>query len=112
MGCGYPYRFYEAKYADDLSKQRRRDARAGIDCDQETFERALEVISEDLENGQSPAHIIEKSDEVPFSASTFYRLVDTGKAGKIIKLRLRRAVRYRPRKKNENRTPGTEPCNL
>lgn len=112
IGCNHPYRFYVAKYADDLSRQRRSDARAGVDCDQKTFERALEVISEGLEKGQSPAHIIENSDEVPFSTSTFYRLVDTGKAGKIIKIRLRRAVRYRPRKKNEDRRNGCIPREL
>ena len=111
-GCEYPYRFYEAKNAHDQAGRRRSESRAGIDCDQETFERAIEAISDGLENGQSPAHVIENSDEVPFSTSTFYRLVDTGKAGKIIKIRLRRAVRFKPRKKNASRKDGCIPREL
>lgn len=111
-GCGHPYRFYEAKYADDLAGKRRRDARTGIDCEQEVFERAIEVISKGLDSGQSPAHIIKNSDEVPFSTSTFYRLVDTGRSGKIIKIRLRRAVRFKPRKKNVGRRDGCIPREL
>lgn len=102
FGCRYPYRFYEAKYADDLARWRKSDSRAGIDCSQEDFERAIRIIAEGLKKGQSPAHIIATNDGIPFSASTFYRLVDGGKAENIIKLNLPRAVRYRPRKKSSN----------
>lgn len=49
---------------------------------------------------------------MPFSTSTFYRLVDKGRAGKIIKIRLRRAVRFKPRKKNANRRDGCIPREL
>ena len=62
-------------------------------------------MEERLKKGQSPAHIIETSDKIPFSTSTFYRLVGKGNAGKLIKLDLPRAVRYRPRaKKGDSRS--------
>ena len=96
-GCRYPYRFYEARYAHDLAGHRRRESRAGIDCEPEAFEAAIDFIGAGLKNGQSPSHIIKTSDQVPFSVSTFYRLLGKGRARDLTKLDLPRAVRYKPR---------------
>lgn len=98
-GCDHPYRFYEAKYADDLAKSRRREARRGLDITEEGLIRSLEAIREGLERGQSPAHIIRTDDRVQISKSTFYRLLDGAKAGDLCKMHLPKAVRYRPRSK-------------
>lgn len=111
-GCEYPYRFYEAKSAHDQACRRRSDSRAGIDCDRETFENAIAIIEKRLKKGQSPAHIIETSDEIPFSTSTFYRLVEVGRTNGVIKLHLPRAVRYKPRKKQGSRGSGCIPREL
>lgn len=45
-GCRHPYRFYQAKWAQDLADARRSDARRGIDCDPAEFEAAIALISE------------------------------------------------------------------
>lgn len=111
-GCGYPYRFYEAKNAHDQACKRRSESRAGIDCEPEAFERAIAAIGEGLKKGQSPAHVIATSDDVPFSTSTFYRLVGKGNAKKLTKLHLPRAVRYKPRKKQDPRSSGRIPREL
>lgn len=111
-GCEYPYRFYEAKNAHDQACKRRSESRAGIDCEPEAFERAIEVIGKRLEKGQSPAFIIATSDEVPFSTSTFYRLVGKGNAKRLTKLHLPRAVRYKRRKKHSSRGAGSIPREL
>ena len=101
MGCRYPYRFYEARFAEDLARFRRSDARRGIDCGQEEFEKAIDTIRAGLKKGQSPAHIIATSEEVPFSKSTFYRILADNKAGDLAKIDLPRAVRYKARKKKQ-----------
>ncbi|NGM16783.1 helix-turn-helix domain-containing protein [Eggerthellaceae bacterium zg-893] len=99
-GCGRPYRFYEAACAQDLADARRRDARAGIDCDPEAFERAIEVIKDGLAKGQSPAHIIAANpDEVPFGARSLHDCLGGAKLGALSKMDLPRAVRYKPRSK-------------
>ncbi len=85
-GCGHPYRFYEAACAQDLADARRRDARAGIDCDPEAFERAIEVIEAN-------------PDEVLFGARSLYNYLEGAKLGALTKLDLPRAVRYKLRRK-------------
>lgn len=107
--CRHPYRFYEAKFADDMAKFRRSDSRKGIDCDPDAFKAAIEEIGRGLGKGQSPAHIIATSDKVPFSVSTFYRLVSHGDARDIIKMDPPRAVRYRPRSKSKGPGDGCIP---
>lgn len=100
-GCRHLYRFYEAKFAQDLAEARRRDARKGIDCDPEAFEEAIEVIKAGLAKGQSPAHIIEANpDKVPFGMRSLYNYLAGAKADTLTKLDLPRAVRYKPRNRS------------
>ncbi len=99
-GCRHPYRFYEAKWAQDLAETRRRDARAGIDCDPEAFENAMRIIERGLALGQSPAHIFEANKgEIPFGPRSLYNYLGGAKMGLLTKLNLPKAVRYRSRKK-------------
>lgn len=97
-GCRHPYRFYEAKWAQDLAERRRREAREGIDCDPEAFERAIAVIERGLTLGQSPAHIIAANpDAVPFGVRSLYNYLAGAKLGALTKIDLPKAVRYKPR---------------
>ena len=97
-GCRHPYRFYEAKWAQDLADARRSDARRGIDCDPEEFEAAIAIISDGLAKGQSPAHIFAANGgSLPFGVRSLYNYLGGAKAGDLTKLDLPRAVRYRPR---------------
>ena len=57
-GCGHPYRFYEAAFAQDAADSRRSEARRGIDCTPEALEPAVSAIRAGLARGQSPAHVI------------------------------------------------------
>ena len=34
-GCRHPYRFYEAKAAQEIAMRRKKESRVGIDCTQE-----------------------------------------------------------------------------
>ena len=56
-GCRHPYRYYQAKWAQDAADARRSESRQGIDCDPEAFESAITLISDGLAKGQSPQHI-------------------------------------------------------
>lgn len=103
FGCPHPYRFYEAKYAQDLADARRSDARSGIDCDPEAFERAIEVIKAGLARGQSPQHIIAANpDDIPFGVRSLYNYLAGAKMGTLSKLDLPKAVRYRPRSRSSD----------
>ena len=102
-GCRHLYRFYEAKFAQDLSETRRSDARSGIDCDPEAFERAIDVIKDGLSKGQSPQHIIAANPgEIPFGARSLYNYLAGAKMGTLAKLDLPKAVRYRPRTRSSD----------
>ena len=104
-GCRHPYRFYQAKWAQDLADARRSDARRGIDCDPAKFEAAIALISEGLAKGQSPAHIIAANPgAIPFGVRSLYNYLGGAKAGDLTKLDLPRAVRYKPRSKSK--APG------
>ena len=112
-GCRHPYRFYEAKWAQDLADARRSDARSGIDCDPREFEAAIAVISDGLAKGQSPAHIFAASgDAIPFGMRSLYNYLGGAKAGDLTKLDLPRAVRYRPRAKSKAGATSTIPREL
>lgn len=101
-GCRHPYRFYQAKWAQDLADARRSDARRGIDCDPAEFEAAIALISEGLARGQSPAHIIAANPgAIPFGVRSLYNYLGGAKAGDLTKLDLPRAVRYKPRSKSK-----------
>ncbi|GKG83392.1 hypothetical protein CE91St35_15360 [Eggerthella lenta] len=74
-GCSHLYRFYEAKYAQDLADARRSEARSGVGCDPEAFEHAIDVIKDGLSKGQSPQHIIAANpDDIPFGVRSLYNL--------------------------------------
>ena len=104
-GCRHPYRFYQAKWAQDLADARRSDARRGIDCDPAEFEAAIALISEGLARGQSPAHIIAANPgAIPVGVRSLYNYLGGAKAGDLTKLDLPRAVRYKPRSKSK--APG------
>lgn len=98
-GCGHPYRFYEAAFAQDAADSRRSEARRGIDCTPEALESAVSAIRAGLARGQSPAHVIATDPSITFSKSSFYRYVDGGTAG-LMRIELPKAVRYRPRKRS------------
>lgn len=104
-GCRHPYRFYQAKWAQDLADARRSDARRGIDCDPAEFEAAMALISDGLAKGQSPAHIIAANrGAIPFGVRSLYNYLGGAKAGDLTKLDLPRAVRYKPR--SRPKAPG------
>ena len=101
-GCRHPYRFYQAKWAQDLADARRSESRRGIDCDPEAFEAAIALISEGLARGQSPQHIIAANPgAIPFGMRSLYNYLGGAKAGDLTKLDLPRAVRYKPRSKSK-----------
>lgn len=101
-GCRHPYRFYQAKWAQDLADARRSESRRGIDCDPEAFEAAIALISEGLARGQSPQHIIAANPgAIPFGMRSLYNYLRGAKAGDLTKLDLPRAVRYKPRSKSK-----------
>ena len=52
-GCRHPYRYYQAKWAQDAADARRSESRQGIDCDPEAFESAITLISDGLAFGRS-----------------------------------------------------------
>lgn len=112
MGCQHPYRFYEARHADEAARRRRAVARMGVDMTPQEFLAAIEAMREGLALGQSPAHVCATDERVGFSKSTFYRLLDGASAGDITKLDLPRAVRYRPRAKGGSASRSNIPRDL
>lgn len=105
-GCRHPYRFYEAKWAQDVAEARRRESRQGIDCDPEAFEAAIAIIADGLAKGQSPAHVIAaNAGKIPFGARSLYNYLAGAKAGSLTRLDLPKAVRYKPRSRTA-KSPG------
>ena len=56
-GCGHPYRFYEATFAQDAADSRRSEARRGIDCTPEALESAVSAIRAGLALGHVSANV-------------------------------------------------------
>lgn len=113
LGCDYPYRFYEAKAADDIARNRASDCRTGLDCTREELERTLGIAREGLGNGQSPAHIWRAHPgQMAFGPRNFYRLLEEGLLDDVSSLDLPAKVRYKPRKKGGARAEGCIPKEL
>ena len=98
-GCEYEYRFYDARAANELSMNRRIEARRGIDrSEQELMEMARSIKSL-LAKGQSPQAIwTALGDKLPISPRTFYRYVEMGVFEEILNIDLPRKVRFKVRK--------------
>lgn len=102
-GCRHPYRYYQAKWAQDAADARRSESRQGIDCDPEAFESAIALISDGLAKGQSPQHIFAANPgAIPFGVRSLYNYLGGAKAGDLSKLDLPKAVRYKPRSKSKS----------
>ena len=102
-GCRHPYRYYQAKWAQDAADARRSESRQGIDCDPEAFESAITLISDGLAKGQSPQHIFAANPgAIPFGVRSLYNYLGGAKAGDLSKLDLPKAVRYKPRSKSKS----------
>lgn len=102
-GCSYPYRCYQAKWAQDAADARRSESRRGIDCDPEAFEGAIALISDGLAKGQSPQRIFAANPSaIPFGVRSLYNYLGGAKAGDLSKLDLPKAVRYKPRSKSKS----------
>ncbi|OFK23025.1 IS30 family transposase [Olsenella sp. HMSC062G07] len=112
-GCDYPYRFYEAKAADDAASDRASDSRSGLDCTEEEFAKTIEIARDGLRNGQSPEHIWHAHPgEMAFGPRNFYKLLENKVIVDITNLDLPKKVRYKPRKKGGARSDGGIPKEL
>lgn len=100
---------YSAKDAQVMAEERGREAREGIDCTPEDLTRSEGIIRAGLEKGQGLDHIFfAHKDEIAFAKTTFYRHVRNGDIS-IIPLELRKAVKYKARKKDNDTTATNIP---
>jgi IS30 family transposase len=93
---------YSAKDAQAMAEARSREARCGIDCTPEDLMRSEDIIRAGIKKGQGLDHIfLAHADEIAFAKTTFYRHVRNGDVS-TIPLELRKAVKYKARKKNND----------
>ena len=112
-GCRHPYRFYEAKAAQEIAMRRKKESRVGIDCTQEELAATMAIVSAGLAKGQSLSYIFEvHKGEVCCTARTFYNWIEDGITADvpgerdILNIDLRRKVKYKPRKKKPKEGAG------
>lgn len=102
--CGRDGRFvYQAKAADAMAKARRRDARRGIDLDEDRAACVLSRLKEGLSRGLSPYEIsVLYEAEIGVHRSTIYRWVERG-YGELSNMELERKVGFKRRAKDPAR---------
>lgn len=103
--CNDPYFFdYRAKEAQGNYEKILKETRQGIDMDPATLNKVDAILKDGLTKGQSITHIYEANkDDIPCSVNTLYRHIDNGTSA-AIKIDLRRAVKFKPRKKKKKRS--------
>jgi IS30 family transposase len=103
-GCNRPGRYrYVAAVADKASKERRTDARRGVNKTAEEFDRALGIIRPALSRRLSPYEIATLyAEQLKVSSSTLYRWVERGYGG-MANIELERKVGFKPRKQHKDR---------
>jgi len=98
--CKYPRRKYVAKIAQSEYETVLVDSREGIPLNKEEFYKTEKIISDSVKSGQHIYHII-KANNLAVSKSTVYRHIEKGYYS-ISKIDLPRAVKFKPRKKNNS----------
>lgn len=107
--CSFARRFYNAKTADEIAKERLVTSRQGIDCTPEQLKEAADIVRPLLKKGQSLDHIWEThGDELPCSKRSFYRYIGMGALEGIVNLDLPKKVKFKARKRHEPHVPRHE----
>ena len=92
---------YSAKHAQKMSDERRSLSRRGIRSSQEEIGKMNELLLPRIRKGQPLAHIYAAhSEEIPVCLRSVYNYIDHGEL-KVKNIDLRRKVKYRKRKKEE-----------
>lgn len=100
---------YNASYADREYREELRRARQGVDLTKEEFNEMDELVTGLVRKGQPIAHIMRThGDEIPVSSRTVYLYMEKGYLT-AKRVDLRRAVRYKPRKRKSAGTKRNSP---
>ena len=100
--------FYGPEQAQKEYRLMLRESREGIDCTRDEIAALERLVSPLIRKGQPINHIYaHHKDEIGVSKRTFYRYVHDGNIG-IMSIDLRRAVRYKPRKRARAPKPDPE----
>ena len=95
---------YNASYADREYREELRRARQGVDLTKEEFNEMDELVTGLVRKGQPIAHIMRThEEEIPVCSRTLYLYMEKGYLT-AKRIDLRRAVRYRPRKRKAAET--------
>lgn len=104
--CLFDKYLYNADYAHREYQEELREARRGIDLTKEELIALDELVSPLVRKGQPIAHILKgHEDEIPCSERTLYEYVEKGYLS-IRNLDLRRKVRYKKRKREQEAKPS------
>jgi IS30 family transposase len=99
--------YYVAEHAQKEYRRTLKESREGIDCTRDEIALIEGLVTPLIKKGQPLNHIYaHHKDEIAISKRTFYRYVHDGDIG-VKSIDLRRAVRYRPRKRV--RVPKPDP---
>ncbi len=91
---------YRAKEAQANYERILKETRCGINIDPKTYDEVNDILKDGLRKGQSIMHIkYAHEDDIPCSTSTLYRHISNG-IYDVKKIDLRRAVRFKTRKKH------------
>ena len=100
--CNKGKYYYTAAYADAAAQRRRSESRKGIRITEEQRLAIDRIVTPLVKKGQPLTHIYtEHEAELPVSLRSLYNYIDAGELS-IKNIDLRRKVRYRQRKSNEN----------
>ncbi len=112
MRCTLRKHLYVAKYAQDEYELFRTESRSGVDIDEHEIARINGIISPLLHNGHSVHHIcVNNEDIIMLSEKTIYNYIDYGLFS-ALNIDLPRKVRYRPRKKHEDKFKVDKACRI
>ena len=104
--CFFDKYLYNADYANREYQEKLRESRQGIDLTKEELIALDELVSPLIRKGQPLSHILrEHSEEIPCSGRTLYDYIDKGYLS-ARNLDLRRKVRYKKRKHEEEAKPS------
>jgi len=112
MRCTLRKHLYVAKYAQDEYELFRSESRSGVDIDEHEIARIDGIISPLLHNGHSVHHIcVNNEDIIMLSEKSLYNYIDYGLFS-ARNIDLPRKVRYRPRKKHEDKFKVDKACRI
>ena len=107
-GCKEDKYFYNSDIAQKEYLRKLSESREGIDCTRDEIAAIEDLVGPLLKKGQPINHIYaHHGHEISISKRSLYRYISDGDIG-IEKMALRRAVRYRPRKKDKTPKPDPE----